>query len=223
MITVIVPTMWKGTEINKMLPQLSEHPCVGEIIVIDNDPAVKNEQICSLPKVNYVTFGKNIFPVPSWNYGWENAKYDNLLIINDDVMFDIAIVEAMDNKISPDIGTITMNVEFVKSPLDNNTNLNNEANWQNITFSPCIKLKHRAAVIIGIHKSVYEKIPEELLIHFNDYFLFKLCETRKKPNFSLSGALARTVMSTTVRHFKDITRHEQKIYLGVFERHGIKG
>jgi hypothetical protein len=222
MITVIVPTMWKGKEINRMLPQLNDHPLVGEIILIDNDPSVRVQATCDLSKVVYYTTGQNIYPVPSWNYGWEHAKFDNLLIINDDVMFDAIIVDAMDSKISPNVGMITMHVDYCNSPLDDDTNLANVAKLEDVKFVDCNRLRHRAAVIIGIHKSVYEKIPEELLIHYNDYFLFKLCETRNKPNYSLTGAYAKTVMSTTVKHFKEIIKHEQRIYGGVFEKYGIK-
>ena len=224
MISVIIPTMWEADELNYMLPALNDHPLIGEIILIDNAPEKKNEATCSLSKVTYVTFGKNIYPVPSWNHGWKTAKYDKLLIINDDVMFSVAIIDAIYDHITEQNGTITINSRNVRQPL---LSLNNNIEWiheiksDTIELQQCDRLKHRAAIIIGIHKNSYEFIPEELLIHFNDYFLFKICILRKKPNLSICNALARTEMSKTVRNFPAITKHEQRIYPGIFKKYKI--
>lgn len=225
MISVIVPTMWLANDINIMLPYLNDHPLIGEIMIIDNDPTKKNEATCSLSKVTYVTFGKNIFPVPSWNYGYKNAKYDKLFIINDDVSFNISIIDAIYDHITPENGTITIDSKSVRRPI---LSLNSEHKWienvskDQITLEPCDRLLHKAAVMIGIHKDSYELIPEELLIHFNDYFLFKICILRKKQNLSIMGANAYTDMSTTVSKFPEITKQEQRIYPGIFKRYKIK-
>jgi len=225
MISVIIPTMWKANEINIMLPHLNDHPLIGEIILIDNEPSQKNETTCALSKVNYVTFGKNIFPVPSWNYGYKNAKFDKLFIINDDVLFSIAIVDTIYDAINDQNGTITIDHKSVKQPL---LSLNGKHEWiskitsEKIKLSPCDRLRHKSAVILGIHKNSYEFIPEELLIHFNDYFLFKICEMRNKQNMTIFGAEAHTEMSKTVKYYSEITKNEQRIYPGIFQKYKIK-
>jgi hypothetical protein len=221
MITVIVPTMWKGKEINVMLPQLNDHPLVGEIIIIDNAPLEKVEETCSLSKVSYKTFGKNIYPVPSWNYGAANAKHDKLLIINDDVVFSIALVDAIYDMITEQNGTITLDSVNVMPKLPD-MSLLTVRKPAHIKFVECKRLLNKAAVVIGIHKNSYEHIPEELLIHFNDYFLFKKCEVNNKPNWTATGLEARTDMSTTVKEFPEITGREIMTYPGIFDRHGIK-
>lgn len=224
MISVIIPTMWEADELNHMLPALNAHPLIGEIILIDNAPEKKNEATCSLSKVTYVTFGKNIYVSPSWNHGWKVAKYDKLLIINDDVMFSIAIVDAIYDHITEQNGTITIDSKTVKQPL---LSLNNNVNWiydvkvDQIKFEECSKLKHKSATIIGIHKNSYDSIPEELLIHFTDYFLFNICVTKNKKNLSILNAIARTEMSKTVRKFPAIIKHEQRIYPGIFQKYKI--
>lgn len=217
--------MWKAKEITVMLPRLNEHPLIGEILLVDNDPTKKNEELCKLSKVTYVTFGTNIFPVPSWNYGYDHAKYDKLLIINDDVTFSIAIIDAIHDAINENNGTITIDHKSVRQPL---LSLNEKNEWidrikpEQISLVPCDKLKHKAAVILGIHKSCYEFIPEELLIHFNDYFLFKICHIRQKQNYTIMGAEAHTEMSVTVRDFPEIIKHEQRIYQGIFRQYKIE-
>ena len=220
MITVIIPTMWKAKEIGVMLPLLDAHPLVGEIILIDNAPENKDGVVCSLPKVKYVTFGKNIFPVPSWNYGWENAKYEKLLIINDDVLFSISLVDAIYDQIIETNGTITLSPDCVLPKTPDMRLLTNRLP-HHIKFIPCVRLKHKAAVVLGIHKNSYIKIPEELLIHYNDTFLFKICEKNGKHNISAKDLEARTNMSTTVKNFRTITDKESRDYPKIFEKYGI--
>jgi hypothetical protein len=146
-------------------------------------------------------------------------------IINDDVSFSLSIIDAIYDHITPENGTITIDSKSVRRPI---LSLNGEHKWienvskDQITLEPCDKLRHKAAVMIGIHKDSYEFIPEELLIHFNDYFLFKICILRKKQNLSIMGANAHTDMSTTVSKFPEITKQEQRIYPGIFAKYKIK-
>lgn len=221
MITVIIPTMWKGREIVNMLPVVNDHPLIGEIILIDNAPEDKNEAVCSLSKVKYVTFGHNIFPIPSWNYGAANAQYDKLLIINDDVLFDPALIDAMDDAITEDVGTITMEPHIVFSSAHDQS-VPNFAKKEDIKFMDTTALQHGSAIVLGIHKNNYIKIPEELLIYFNDEFLFRISIVRGKVNkFVHTGCICKTVMSSTVRLFPEITNREWGIFQEIFAQYGI--
>ncbi len=217
MITVIVPTMWKAQEINNMLPLLNDHPLIGEIIIIDNDPGLKNEATCSLSKVNYITFNENIFPVASWNQGAKSAKYDKLLIINDDVIFSPTLIDAIYDSINEDTGTIMANGEQVDAA--HNASLHKNVKVEDIHLSDVNKLRYRAAVILAIHKNNYRMIPEELKIYYNDCFLFDICERRGKINKIINGAEIRTEMSKTVKFFHDITKLEHRIWPQIYENY----
>ena len=47
-----------------------EVPSIGEILIYDNDPDnAPNDPIFKHPKVNCVSFGKNIYVNPAWNMG----------------------------------------------------------------------------------------------------------------------------------------------------------
>lgn len=222
MISVIVPTMWRGKEIVNMLPAINDHPLVSEIILIDNDPSRKNEGLCALSKVKYVTFGINIYPVPSWNYGWEHAENDKLVIINDDVLFDPVLLTALDAAISEDVGTITMDPDIVLDSSESDQVIPSGATVDGIVFRDAPDLRYKSAIILGIHKKVYEKIPEELLIHYNDEFLFRLAMARGKTNkFAHGNFRCKTRMSTTVTLFSTITQKEAGIYKEVFSKYGI--
>ena len=220
MITVIIPTMWKGKEISVMLPRLNDHPLVGEIILIDNDPIERNDGIKNLSKVNYVSFGYNIFVGAAWNYGWKHAAHEKLLIINDDVMFSIDVVDAIYDSINEETGAILFHAEGVQKPTST-LELNQNKTLKDISLHPNPKLRHRAATLIGIHKNNYSEIPGEFKIYFTDTWLFDMCVKRGLPNKEIRGAEVRTEMSKTVKHFRSITQHEWKIYKEVYSRHNL--
>ena len=133
----------------------------------------------------------------------------------------MAAANTLTDQIREDIGTITLDPNNVY-PSNESMTLLTERKPEHIKFTECRRLIVKAAIVIGIHRKSYVHIPEELLIHFNDYFLFKICEVNKKQNLTASGLEARTEMSTTVREFPQITGKENMIYPGIFERYGIK-
>lgn len=220
MISVIVPTMWKGREIIKMLPLLNDHPLVGEIILIDNDPSQKDQATCELSKVKYLTYGSNIFVTAAWNRGYETAVNDKLLIINDDVIFSPQLVDAIYDHIVETNGTITIDPPSVTLPV-NPIGLTSPKKVSDIIVKPCPNLKHKAAVIIGIHKNSYVLIPEEIMVYYNDSFLFSMCIKNQKPNLAITGAEVRTKMSTTVSTAKMQVKSDQAKFKEVFKRYGI--
>lgn len=221
MISVIIPTMWKPTHLKYQLPMLNDHPLIGEIILIDNDPTLKDEATCTLSKVNYVTFGHNIYPAPSWNHGWEIAKHDKLLIINDDVSFDPILVDAIYDYITEENGTITAKPESVTCPSDKCIVLQTRSTIDKVKVEPVVDLRYKAAIILGIHKKSYVKIPDEIRIYYNDHWLFKCCQKNTKSNFSISGCEIRTNMSSTVSHFRQITSEENSKFVEIFNKYGV--
>lgn len=92
MFSVIIPTMWYSDRIIRNLSNLNDCEWVGEIILIDNNPSLKPKEI-PFSKVKYLTKGDNIFVNPSWNWGVEESKYQNICISNDDVVFNTDIFQ----------------------------------------------------------------------------------------------------------------------------------
>lgn len=222
MITVVVPTMWRGREINIMLPQLNDHPLVGEIILIDNAPDDRVKETCELSKIKYVSFGKNIYVNPAWNYGWENAKYDKLLFINDDVVFSIALVDAMYDKINETNGMISLDPVVVHNSITGGSSLVTNRRAEHIKFETRIKLRHKAAIVFAIHKSSYTKIPEELLIYYGDSFLFRMCQKNNRHNITAMELEARTIMSSTSASFREIYDKETEMFVDIFKANGLE-
>lgn len=85
--SVIVPTMWASPRINYMLSCMIDDDSVGEIIIIDNKPSSNNLKVSS-PKINILAQSQNIYVNAAWNLGVSKAKYENICIANDDILFD---------------------------------------------------------------------------------------------------------------------------------------
>ena len=83
--SVIIPTIWKSEFTIPLLQRLSKSEAVGEIILIDNAP---NWDI-TMDKLIHIKESENTYVNPAWNKGVELAKWNNITIANDDILFDV--------------------------------------------------------------------------------------------------------------------------------------
>ena len=174
MYSVIIPTMWKTNCLSKILNDLCEHELVGQIILIDNSGGELGYEIIH-PKLYHVIERENTFVNPAWNKGVEMAKYDKLLILNDDIWMDWNILNIVEPYITEETGVIGMAEE-------NYTNPNNELGLEPIThrnggFGCCM----------FVHKENYTPIPTEMKIWGGDDWLFVKNRNRRKQNYKITG------------------------------------
>ena len=164
MITVIMPTMWKGKSVWNAIREIVKQESVGELILIDNS-ADPNRTINPLArnfgsKFVYIDEGKNTFVNPAWNKGYRLAKFDKLLFVNDDVETDWSFVNALDEYITEDRGMIGAGVTCWQGP-------HNSGGLAPIGHRP-----NCYGCVFAIHKNSYVEIPEDLLVHYGDDWLF---------------------------------------------------
>lgn len=185
MFSVIIPTMWKSPRITKLITDLCNCDVVGEVIIIDNDM----DADCPVnfsnphPKIEIEMMDKNIFVNPAWNYGAKRAKFDNLLICNDDVNFDPSFLNIYDDGSLANVGVIGMAFENYKLKSDANIHL--RAMKQRPYGWGCVMM---------IHKSKYVPIPSDLLIANGDDWL-----AQHAAPFELHGLSLQSEISTTSR------------------------
>lgn len=171
MISVIIPTLWKPDFILNTLNHLSQNSKVGEIIIIDNDP---NHEILlsEIPKIIHVKEYENTFVNPAWNKGVEIAKYDKILLLNDDVISDWSVIDLIYDSITEDIGIIGPAASCWSDQEEN--------------ASPYLQetpsMVNCYGCVMFFHKKSYTKIPNELKVHYGDNWIF---EKSGKPNFML--------------------------------------
>jgi hypothetical protein len=59
-------------------------PKVGEIVLIDN--ATENKpDLSNFDKLRVITKGENLFVNPSWKFGVQESKFNNIVLVNDDI------------------------------------------------------------------------------------------------------------------------------------------
>ena len=167
MYSVVALTMWKCNRFQQTLRELSKHPLVGEIILIDN---TSNDLKIELPKLIHILEGKNTYINPAWNKGVSLAKYDKLLVLNDDLWFDWNILSTLESYVNEEVGMIGMAEENFDNP-------SNEFGLEPIN--------HRNggfACAFFIHKNNWIDIPFEMKLWGGDDWLFV-----KKAAVSLDG------------------------------------
>jgi hypothetical protein len=184
MFTAIIPTLWKSPRITQLIADLCACEFVGEVFIVDNDV----DADCPVnfsnphPKLKIEMMDKNIFVNPSWNYGAERAKFDNLLICNDDINFNPSFLEIYDDSLQH-TGIIGMDFSNYQLKADHNIHL-----------KPMKDRPYGWGCLMLIHKSKYVPIPDDLLIANGDDWL-----AQHATPFVLHGLSVQSEISTTSR------------------------
>jgi GT2 family glycosyltransferase len=205
--SVVIPTIWKGEEINKLLTSLYECDKVADVILINNDKS-KTINFPKNDKLNYIEPETNLFVNPSWNLGVKLAKYDNIIISNDDVLFNVEyftnILEYLASQASSleSFGIIGMGSD----------NYDLEEDFENASIRPYSNSYNKGgwACLFAFHKNSWKDIPETVKIYYGDNFIHMVCS----PILELVGLKIKTKMSssadTKVDWVKEVTDNDTK-------------
>jgi predicted O-methyltransferase YrrM len=196
MYSVVVPTMWKFKPFMNFLTTLLNYKLVGEVILIDNDIVKTPEDfmwISQNPKLKVVYSGINIGVNPAWNIGVEKAKFPYICLLNDDMIFDLTVLDKLPkflNDYNTGVIGICPGVKEFNQPLfiDGEINI---TPWQN-------EHTYGFGCLMFINKKNYIPIPEDLVIYYGDNFIFDTCLANKKTNYIISNILHYTPYATTV-------------------------
>lgn len=191
--------MWKceNFKTGKMLFDLSNHPLVGEIILIDNNP--QTDTNITIPKVIHIKEDKNTYVNPAWNKGVSLAKYNKLLILNDDVETEWGVIDLVYDYITDDIGLIGAGVSC----------------WQYNGGVPKIEETSFRTNCYGclmfVHKNSYKHIPEQLKVHYGDDWLFTKNGNKNYEikNWKMGGDSEQT---SGLPEFNEIKQNDAKVY-----------
>jgi Glycosyl transferase family 2 len=217
MISVIVPTMWLGKEFAIMLPKLLDHDKIGEVIIVDNDPYIKDlaapwfASYSSNPKIKLIELEENIYVNPAWNLGVEKSQFDKLCIMNDDIEFDMDVFNLIYDSVTEQNGLIGPNGEnkkhfYLRSP--------------DMKLSPCNKITDGYGTLMFIHKKNYIKIPDEFKLDYGDVLIYDYNAVQKRQNYIIDKFCVKTKMRTTsaAPSFMEMRNTEAKIQQEVFTK-----
>jgi hypothetical protein len=172
MISVIIATMWNCDRLNQTLKELDSKDIVGEILLFDNTN--NTTKITDIKKLNHILEGKNTYVTAPWNKGAEMAKYDKLLILNDDNWMDWEILNSLYEHITSDIGVIGMAGNAIDLTETGEVGL--------------MPVEHRYGnfgIAMFIHKNSWIPVPEEMKVWCQDDWLFIKNRNLGKQNYAL--------------------------------------
>jgi hypothetical protein len=168
--SVIIPTMYFHVgQLTSMLAVYERIMWIGEVLIINNN---KEKQVdFNFSKVRVIGDGVNKYVNPSWKFGVENAKYENIVLANDDITingnlsklfyltsFLLApnIVIGASTRCYPEFAANTENVKLHKQQVKNKK-----------------KITHGFGVFMMMKKSTFQNtnIPEDFLVWYGDHIL----------------------------------------------------
>ena len=172
-----------------MLAIYNSMDIVGEILIINNDDTKTPE--LNFSKVRLIGSGKNIYVNKAWKLGVEESKFDNAVLVNDDIT------------IKGDLNLLFENISYM---LREGVIVGVGANCyskKNVVFK--IKLRKRSienrtemgygfGVFMFINKDTFlnTPIPDNILVWYGDYILYY-----KNTAWSFEGVQIRTAMRGT--------------------------
>jgi glycosyltransferase involved in cell wall biosynthesis len=186
-LSVIVPTLQRSRHLVPLVTRLADHPRVGEIIVINNSP-----ERLELPhaRVRVLNQPTNLFVNPSWNLGVAEARFELICICNDDILFDLRVLDTATRALRLPVGIIGPHPTcFVDDEREPST-----ARRRRIWVSPVYERTPGFGTLMFMRKECYAPIPDDLKVWCGDDYLFY---QQKHRNLLFRGAHIATSMSST--------------------------
>ena len=207
-LSIIIPTMWYSNEyLLPMLEQYLRQALVGEVILIDN----REEARPTLPessKLKIVSLGENLFVNPSWNLGVSRATQENIVLLNDDLLFNSDhLLTYLSHAIQPGI-VIGVGEDCFKRECPDTSIQLIRAKSMNWGFGTCMAMKRIS----------YPTIPDRLKVWYGDNYLF----TRLEPYY-FTGIDIKTPMRNTSKRLdlQGVNRGERKAFSSMKFKHNV--
>lgn len=207
--SVVIPTMWRTECLTKLLNRIIPHPLVDQILLIDNDTENRFDLDIDSNKLEILVQDENIGVNPAWNLGVSLSRNNKILIVNDDVEFDVRLFDKAYDFVTPENGTIGLCPgvsEFNQPPITD----------RSIDIIPWDR-QHTFGFgcLFFVHKETWKPIPQGLKIYYGDNFIFDRMLHLNKTNYIITNMDFSTVWATTTSDLKlteGVLDKERKIY-----------
>ena len=204
-ISVVVPTLWRFSPFADVCVDVADCELVKEVILINNntqDQPALSHLIWSHPKIKILDFGRNIFVNPAWNVGVYHSQGDIICLWNDDLIFDLHLLELVDQHFDPSQGAWGLWSSWPDTSIHLNPHTEQGLwGWGQLMF---VSRKH------------WLDIPPELLVYCGDLWIFDTQKIFSGQNIYFSGLLYYTpggVGGTSSRTYVHTVWRERDLYL----------
>lgn len=207
LIDIILPTMWKDPAIVGNISRYVESPCVNKVIIHDNNPHHRPQDLPKSPKVQILSTGHNIFVNPAWNSAVSSATADIICLLNDDITVNISLFDHISKLDFTEIGVLgtklasrdysitQSSIDFSIEPLS--IDLTKHIGTQCFGFGVCMFML----------RSNYKHIPSLFQVWFGDDYLVRWSESAYTMDTGLiTGSISTTVASAYRDPNSDIAR-----------------
>jgi hypothetical protein len=177
MIDIIIPTMWMAKTTTAAIQKYCKNPKVNKIILVDNNSKMRPPalaKIISNPKIEYVSYGKNIYVNPAWNEGYFRSTADIIAIINDDIVVEDDIFDlVLDHNLKPgDLVGVNLRGYQDNYKIDDHIETKEEIVKLNYDrTSPIGGQLWAFGICMFMHRNTYKVIPSLYQIWYGDDYL----------------------------------------------------
>ena len=206
--SIVVPTMWRCNDI--FLPfvdELSACDLVDDIIIINNDNTKTPDHDFTNPKIRMFDFDTNMFVNPSWNFGVKVSKNDRVCVVNDDVSYDLAVLERLYDLLTPTNGIFGLCPgvsDFNQIPVtDKSIDIIEWTGQHTYGFGS----------LMWLHKGSWVDVPDGLDLYYGDNFIFDIQLRQGKKNYLVANMDFYTPFAGTLK--------DKEISGGYLEKEGI--
>jgi len=181
-ISVVIPTIWMANDyMMRSLLGFDKVDCIEEVIVINNDKTKTPHWINAFKKVKVVDPGKRMYFNESVNLGIDLCKNDICCIYNDDITSDTRVFNYVKNNFSEKDGCIFISPEYI------NQQTRSTGKLKRVNDIIKNRLHHGSGMMMFVRKKTFIKIPENIIHHFGDIFIFKINQKQGRQNYIIEG------------------------------------
>lgn len=200
MIDIIIPTMWMAKNTTAAIEKYCKNLKVNKVILVDNNSKMRPSEfskIISNPKIEYVSYGKNIYVNPAWNEGYFRSTSDIIAIINDDVVVEDDVFDlVLDHNLkSGDLIGVNLRGYQDNYKIDDHIETKEEIVKLNYDrTSPIGGQLWAFGICMFMHRTTYKIIPSLYQIWYGDDYLAQHATTVYRLNSNrIKGSISETL------------------------------
>jgi len=207
--SVVIPTIWRSSYTLELLQKLNNEALVGEIILIDNAPAEGSPDLSGLHKIIHLPQRSNIYVNPAWNLGVSSAKYAQICICNDDILFNTSVFSAAAQHLLLEQKTTIIGAHHESFSLESDVS---------ISFSRGHWVGQGWGCVLFFQKKYWRDIPPQLKIFSGDKYITTIFPNTHSIRFKVDTVMSSSSGSREFNPIKDKDRHNFELLTNYYSR-----
>ena len=167
-----------------------------DIIINNNVEDTPIHTVLDYPKVIVYNQESNIYVNPAWNLGVKHSRFNKLCILNDDLIFDLKLINKAHAFLEPGklLGLSSGIVEYGQTPLTTGS----------IDFEFSVgQAGYGFGCLMFLCKQDWIDIPDEMKLYYGDNLIFDTMLYRFNQNYFITNMFHFTPYATTTSTLDD--------------------